>query len=289
MDTPSGDCMNTYIVSKAVHEDGFKVALTGAGGDELFAGYPFFKRFMQFKKLGTALSGANWLRKPMGKVLTGITTSARVERIAGLVADTENSIVNFYPQCRRILTPGLLRKLTRMEVYPESLIKTKLSQYQHELEELPMLSQVTAADFLGYTQSTMMKDNDQLSMAVALELRQPFFDHQLIEFILSVPDKFKYPVYHKKLLIDSLGDLIPHEVVHRPKQGFLFPWKYWMKKELRSFCEKYLNRIGERDFINHHQLMLHWKRFLHDDTSVRWLELWLFVILEYWLEKNGVE
>jgi asparagine synthase (glutamine-hydrolysing) len=134
-----------------------------------------------------------------------------------------------------------------------------------------------------------MKDNDQCSMAVALELRQPFFDHELIEFMMAVPDKFKYPVYPKKLLVDALGDLIPHEVVHRPKQGFLFPWKYWMKKELRGFCEKYLERIGQRDFVNHTQLMLHWKKFLQGDTSVRWMEIWLFVILEYWLEKNGVE
>jgi asparagine synthase (glutamine-hydrolysing) len=289
MDTPSGDGMNTYIVSKVVRRDGFKVALTGAGGDELFAGYPFFKRFTQFKRLGAALGGANWLRKPVAKVLQGITTTARAERIVGLVADTKSSIVNFYPQCRRILTPGLLRKLTRMDVYAESLISRKLRQYQTELEELPWLSQVSAADFMGYTQSTMMKDNDQCSMAVALELRQPFFDHELIEFMMAVPDKFKYPVYPKKLLVDALGDLIPHEVVHRPKQGFLFPWKYWMKKELRGFCEKYLERIGQRDFVNHTQLMLHWKKFLQGDTSVRWMEIWLFVILEYWLEKNGVE
>jgi asparagine synthase (glutamine-hydrolysing) len=156
------------------------------------------------------------------------------------------------------------------------------------MEQLPLLSQVSAADFIGYTQNTIMKDNDQLSMAVALELRQPFFDHELVEFVLNVPDKIKYPIYPKKLLIDSLGGLIPREIVHRPKQGFLFPWKYWMKNELRSFCELYLKRMGERDFIRSHELMKYWNRFLQGDTSVRWMELWLFVILEYWLEKNDV-
>jgi asparagine synthase (glutamine-hydrolysing) len=61
-----------------------------------------------------------------------------------------------------------------------------------------------------------------------------------------------------------------------------------MKNELRGFCELYLRRIGERDFIRSRELMQYWKRFLQGDTSVRWMELWLFVILEYWLERNDV-
>lgn len=288
MDIPSGDGMNTYIISKAVRQQGYKVALTGAGGDELFAGYPFFKRFLQYRKLGTALHGVNWLRKPMAKMLHAMSTSTRFERMTNLVADTKNSIVNFYPECRRVLTPGMIRKLTRLDGYTESFIGHKLAEYEDALEQLPLLSQVSAADFIGYTQNTIMKDNDQLSMAVALELRQPFFDHELVEFVLNVPDKLKYPLYPKKLLIDSLGDLIPQEIVHRPKQGFLFPWKYWMKKELRDFCETYLKRICERDFIRSRELMDYWKKFLQGNVSVRWMELWLFVILEYWLEKNEV-
>jgi asparagine synthase (glutamine-hydrolysing) len=82
---------------------------------------------------------------------------------------------------------------------------------------------------------------------------------------------------------------LPDEIVHRKKQGFLFPWSVWMKKELRSFCESHLHRIAQRDFINGKNLLAYWQRFLNNDASVRWMEIWLFVILEYWLEKNGIE
>jgi asparagine synthase (glutamine-hydrolysing) len=152
-----------------------------------------------------------------------------------------------------------------------------------------LLSQVSIAEYTGYTQHTLLKDTDQFSMAVSLEAREPFFDHDLIEFVLAIPDHYKFPHYPKQLLVESLNGLLPDEIVHRKKQGFLFPWSVWMKKELRTFCETHLRRIAQRDFINGNNLLAYWQRFLNNDTSVRWMEIWLFVILEYWLEKNGIE
>ena len=61
-----------------------------------------------------------------------------------------------------------------------------------------------------------------------------------------------------------------------------------MKADLKSFCEKYLNDISQRDFIKEKRLMALWQRFLRDDANVRWLEIWVFVVLEYWLQKNNV-
>ena len=90
------------------------------------------------------------------------------------------------------------------------------------------------------------------------------------------------------LLVDSLSGLLPSEIVHRKKQGFLFPWNEWMKNELRSFCESHLQAIAKRDFIKGPHLMLQWKKFLIGDESVRWMEIWLFIVLEYWLQKNNV-
>ena len=127
-----------------------------------------------------------------------------------------------------------------------------------------------------------------MSMANSHEVREPFFDHELIEFVLHIPDKFKYPTYPKKLLVDSLDGLLPREIVHRKKQGFVFPWKEWMKNELRDFCEKQLISISQREFIKGSHLLQYWKRFLSGDESVRWMEIWLFVVLEYWLQKNNV-
>ena len=154
--------------------------------------------------------------------------------------------------------------------------------------KLPYYSQVTAAEYLGYTQNTLLKDTDQMSMANSLEIREPFFDQDLVEFVMSVPDQFKVPVYPKSLLVESLKPMLPDEIVHRKKQGFLFPWKEWMKNELCGFCEKQINHISERDFIQGDHLKKVWNRFLSNDPEIRWQEIWLFVVLEYWMEKNGI-
>jgi asparagine synthase (glutamine-hydrolysing) len=122
-----------------------------------------------------------------------------------------------------------------------------------------------------------------------LEVREPFFDQDLIEFVLSVPDVLKKPVYPKSLLVESLKPLLPDEVVHRKKQGFLFPWKHWMKNELRSFCDGQIRNMARRPFIKEEALLSYWQRFLSDDETVRWSEVWLFVVLEYWMEKNEVD
>jgi len=152
-----------------------------------------------------------------------------------------------------------------------------------------LLSQVSIAEYLGYTQHTLLKDTDQMSMANSLEVREPFFDKDLIEFVLAVPDHLKNPAYPKSLLVESVKPMLPDEIVFRKKQGFLFPWNLWLKNELRSFCEQRINNISSRSFINGNNLRQYWKDFLNGNTNIRWTELWLFVVLEYWFEKNNID
>ena len=206
-----------------------------------------------------------------------------------LINAPDASIRYFYPEFRRIISPKLLASLTNWDVNRPTLLEEQLVKLPVSLEKYPLLSQVSIAEYTGYTQHTLLKDTDQFSMAVSLEAREPFFDHDLIEFVLAIPDQYKFPNYPKQLLVESLNGLLPDEIVHRKKQGFLFPWSVWMKKELRSFCETHLQRIAQRDFINGKNLLAYWQRFLNNDASVRWMEIWLFVILEYWMEKNGIE
>ena len=86
-----------------------------------------------------------------------------------------------------------------------------------------------------------------------------------------------------------MSPLLPDEIVHRKKQGFNFPWESWMKHELKSFCSYHIRGLAGRNFINTKALMEYWNRFLLDDPKVRWAEVWLFVVLGYWLEKNDID
>ena len=284
MDTPSGDGINTYVVSKAIHQKGMKVALSGIGGDELFAGYPYFNQYLQLQQ-------KKWLWKFPASIrkMAALNSGEKKARVLQLLENDSPAIANAYPVFRQIIAPTMINRLTTLNgALQFTSLESELNNRAGNLEQLPLLSQVSAAEYLGYTQHTLLKDADQMSMANSLELREPYFDHDLIEFVLAIPDSFKKPVYPKSLLVESVKPLLPDEIVFRRKKGFLFPWALWLKNELRSFCEEHINKISQRPFINGEQLQNYWLRFLKGDKNIRWAEIWLFVVLEYWLEKNNV-
>ncbi len=288
LDIPSGDGTNTYVVSKAIRDAGIRVALSGIGGDELFAGYPFFKTWLSFQPYRQAFGATGLLRHAMAGILD-LSGTSRYHRMAALLRLKKLSIAGAYPEFRRVISIRMIERLTKTHPLDHAHFQTLLMERSQALDGLPLLSQVTAAELMGYTQQTLLKDTDQMSMAHALEVREPFFDHELVEFMLQVPDHIKKPVYPKSLLVESVAPLLPDEIVHRKKQGFLFPFPLWMRGPLREFCEARIRNLTRRDFINPEALTAYWNRFLKGDKSISWSELWQFVVLEHWMEKNGVE
>lgn len=287
LDSPSGDGVNTYVVSKAVKSAGLTVALSGIGGDELFAGYPFFKTFYRLNKNKSKWDNTAMFRR-MAVQVVSLRNSSRNSKITELLTSASTNIEDLYPVFRKILTKKSIEKVVK--VYSrQSPLELKLEQFAGVIHDFPLLSQVSIAEYIGYTQQTLLKDTDQMSMAVSLEVREPFFDHELIEFVLQVPDQLKYPKFPKSLLVESLDGLLPPSIVHRKKQGFTFPWQHWLKNDLRSFCENHLQWLAHRHFIVGEELMKMWRLFLQGSNQVRWMDIWLFVVLSYWLKKNNVE
>lgn len=290
MDSPSGDGINTYVVSKAIRQNGITVALSGAGGDELFAGYPFFQHYLDLHGNRFLWNTPALIRRTMASALAAGSHQGKNARMGQLLLQPSGAIENVYPIFRQLLSPGAIRHLTTLggQGPLPNAVAAELKARKEQLAAMPLLSQVSVAEYLGYTQHTLLKDTDQMSMAVSLEVREPFFDQDLVEFVLSVPDSLKKPVYPKSLLVESLKPLLPDEVVHRKKQGFLFPWEYWLKNELRDFGQRHITNMSQRSFIKQDALLRCWKRFLAGDRNVRWSELWLFIVLDHWMEKNQV-
>ena len=138
-----------------------------------------------------------------------------------------------------------------------------------------------------YTQPVLLRDTDQYSMAVGLELRAPFMDSKLVEFALSLPNHLKRGQRPKELLIKAFGDLLPSEVYNRKKQGFTLPWEQWMRKELNQFCQKRVVRLAER--MQRPRLIAHWSKFSSQRTDWSWSRWWSLVALEDWMERNAIK
>ncbi|MBA3551237.1 hypothetical protein H0W32_03460 [Patescibacteria group bacterium] len=195
---------------------------------------------------------------------------------------------SFYPISRQVLSDTVIAGLIGKEKLAENKVKKILSE--SEIDSLKSdISKVSVAEISTYMQNVLLRDTDQMSMAHALEVRVPFLDYTLVEYVLGVPDKFKSVASPKKLLVDAIGDLLPSEIVNRPKMGFTFPWKQWMKSELKSFCEIRLQSLSKRKCFNETGIMNLWTSFLKDDPRVTWSRIWFLVVLENWLHENQIE
>lgn len=289
MDTPSGDGINTYIVSKAIRKTGIKVALSGIGGDELFVGYPIFGQFKKLHGLNGIFTRTALIRKGLAALLPG--NNQRMERIKALLKSPSTDISHVYPLLRQIQTDSQIGRLLNVspEDRPEGTLEALLRSRQKELGKYGDYSQMSMADYLGYTQHVLLKDADQMSMAVSLEIREPFFDHDLVEYVLGLPDDMKGTRYPKQLMVESLAPLIPDEVVHRKKQGFVLPYDVWMRNELSSFCHEKITALSSRVHFRKEPLLAYWDDFLRGNARIRWTDIWIFVVLENWLSEHGVE
>lgn len=285
MDHPSGDGPNAYTVSKATRNSGVTMALSGLGGDELFAGYPVFKRSYHILRSLRLDLHPQILRKNYALFSRLFLKGIELNKLSNLLSLEELSLKTIYPIFRRLFFDEDLSKLSPNLSYPKFLEK-KLAGLK--LGRNFLLSEISIAEFSSYMENILLRDSDQMSMAHSLEVRVPFLDHQLVEFVLSVPDIYKHSKYQKKLLIDSLGKLLPEEILQRKKMGFTFPWKSWLKNELNDFCNNYMSIASTKSYYNKTYIISLWDRFLKHDPTVSWAMIWNIVVLEYWLEKNAI-
>jgi asparagine synthase (glutamine-hydrolysing) len=299
MDQPTGDGINSYVVAGAVHGAGIKVALSGLGGDELFAGYPSFERLA---------ASARWLRawgrapRSMKNLLArGITAAGRssiaATKRASLIA-SDGNLASLYAPLRQVLLPE--QRTAMLEPAWGERSRAWTDPYRSVLEPAfrnvhseAILGCVSYAEARTYMHDVLLRDTDQLGMAHALEVRVPLLDHVLAEYVVSLPDAVKQKGSDgapKPLLVESLAAPLPHEVTHRRKQGFTLPFAAWMRGELRSFCETRLSpeRLGGRGIFRPEQLRSLWDNFLDDRPQTSWSRVWILVVLEEWLERNGL-
>lgn len=291
MDHPSGDGPNTYVVSKATKEAGVTMALSGLGGDELFAGYDIFKRSYELESKKYLNSFPKLFRQLGGAAYKTLRPTVAAQKVNEILKGDHIHFEYTYPVSRQVMLDHELINLVHRDLLPENTvfrhINAQLGVGSSGIK-LPVLSKVSYSEITTYMENVLLRDSDQMSMAHALEIRVPFLDHELLEYVFAIPDAIKYPHYPKKLLVESVGDLLPNEVVHRPKMGFTFPWEKWMKNEMKTYCEERIISFADREQIRGSKIKSYWNLFLRGSGKIQWSKIWFIVVLENWLSENEV-
>ena len=144
IDTPTGDGINTYVVSKAIRQNGITVALSGVGGDELFAGYPIFSHYLQMQQKKWLWSISPAIRKRIATIALNGFANSKINRIKQLVRLDSCSIENVYPIFRQILSPAQIEKYTNTISNTSFItaIQNELITKSSHLHHMPLLSQL---------------------------------------------------------------------------------------------------------------------------------------------------
>jgi asparagine synthase (glutamine-hydrolysing) len=283
MDNPTVDGINTYMISQLVAKTGIKVVLTGIGGDELFAGYVGFERWKSFQKFSWVFKVP--IFKPLLSVINTVKKSRASLKLSDMFDSSSADLMAFYANSRSVYFKNELNYLL-----DKPILKNDSWLDLNQTKKFPVLSQYSIAELSHYTLDVLMKDTDQMSMAWALEVREPFFDYKLIEFVLKLDDKNKFKKGSPKhLFVEAMGDLLPPEIVNRTKKGFTFPWNFWLRNELKPYCEEALDSLSKRQLFKPEGIQYLWHSFLNNKQALTWLHIWGLVVLEKWMTENNIK
>ncbi len=284
-DQPTGDGINTWYVSRAAHESGVRVALSGLGGDELFGGYPSFRDTPRM---------ARWL--PLWRQLPGGMRGRVVAALRRSRGARARKAADFFEYARDLhelcsLRRRVLPELSRLELLaPEARRLAArqgpnhpmLDDFVFELTGADGFQICSAWEMCTYMADVLLRDSDVCSMAHSLELRVPFVDKVLVEWWWNQPRKFKWdPRRPKSALSDAVAGLVPDVVRNRPKQGFTLPFARWMRRELQPFLEQTFSSasLGNCPWFDAAAVTAAWRAFQNTADSHAWNRIWTLAVL----------
>ena len=281
IDQPSGDGVNTYFVSKYTRA-GVTVALSGLGGDELFAGYPQFRWLARAEHVPSALQpllaaathllgvpGLRRWQKP-AQVITAGEPQQRYSLVRCVYDEQEKA---------GLLAPDVLDRLN-----PPTL-GDFYAGYLERVTDLDPVARTSYIEAKTYMAHTLLRDTDAMSMAHALEVRVPLLDHKFAEFALAIPPQLKLDGRQTKvMLVRSLRDLLPEETVAHRKMGFVFPLGDWLAGPLQNQVREVLTSAEAQRLFTPTAI----ERMLRQAQSGKgaYSRVWVPLVLAAWMQRH---
>jgi asparagine synthase (glutamine-hydrolysing) len=268
IDQPSLDGTNTFLVARAAARE-LKVALSGLGGDELFAGYPHFKRLDRAAKWDRARRVIAHVpgRLFRDRDFVAAPTAQRYATLRNLADDqTKLAIIN--PDIRVSEKP-------MAALYEPLLLRTRDS-----------VAQTTYVETRRYLADTLLRDADAMAMASSLEVRPVLLDHKLAEFAFALPAKLKLGAINKPIFVDAVRDILPPELIARKKTGFELPLQSWLIGPLRdrgiaAFSSDAARTLFAKPFLSETVAALEQRR----RPSLR---VWAYLVLVEWFRTYNI-
>ena len=301
LDQPTMDAVNTYFVSWAARKVGLKVALSGLGGDELFAGYPTFADTPRIARLIRAAWFVPAFARRWTKLLVAALARSGGSPDAGRKAAaawvSPDALPHPYFFTRTLFPPGTLEQIIEPRfrsstIGPDgvTLEPTWLGWLQRAADEARKLERVAGISWLemrSYMVGMLLRDTDSVSMAQSLEVRVPMLDTPLMEFANALPDAARRrPGVQKALLVEAIRDLLPAEILGQKKRTFTLPWEEWLRGPLRKKLEvSFANPAAAlTPALRPGGVQRVWDDFLAGKTT--WSRPWSLYVLNEWCRRH---
>jgi asparagine synthase (glutamine-hydrolysing) len=302
LDQPTFDGLNSFYMSHAVRKAGFKVALVGTGGDELFGGYTSFRdlpalhrwcRFLPKLPRAALAKAAALALRALQRESGSLPRQTRWAKLPEMVKQG-NDLVGLYQLAYALFLPDFQEELLG-EGAPRALAdglpaqtRARLEQELQGRSDLAAISALEQRLFLG---ERLLRDNDAASMAASIEQRLPLVDQALLEQVVRFPDAKRFhPILRKEALRRTgLRGLDP-ALFAKEKRGFVLPFDKWIRQGLSSAID---NTLRDADAVRAAGLepeavLRLWKAFLAGAPGLYWSRVWAVYVLVRWCLRHGV-
>ena len=288
MDQPTVDGLNVYWISRAAAEAGFKVALSGQGGDELFGGYASHEWFERFSYV------ARWLR-PIPQIAGGALLDHksfpfRWRKLSYLFGADDPFVAAQLAVRIQFLETDVCELLNPCLAPPAPVFEAAdcIREWARQIKSDDVMERIAFVDFPAHLEARLLRDGDAMSMAHSLEVRPVMLDHRVVEHVLSLPSCVR--LQKKRLLLDATRDYMPDslysDLVSRPKRTFTFPFSRWISEDLRTAIQETFrpDRLAAAGVLNPDNVQKLWIRYLENPAAVGWSRLWTVFVLARWCE-----
>ena len=291
LDQPFADssALPTYYVSRAARQH-VTVALSGDGGDELFAGYQRrygIHRLEQRLRRLIPEPARRGLLAPLGRIYPRWQAIPRPLRLKLVLENLGQSFERAYfddlsmfrgREKSDLLSPEFQRQVAHHDSF------TAFGRHFERVRDADPLSRILYVDFKTWLANDILVKVDRMSMACSLEVRAPLLDHRIVEFAASLPPELKYRGRVSKYLLKRhLERRLPEAAVHRQKHGFVIPIAQWLRGELSSFARELLfsARASGRGYLQTGTVQRIWDAHQagrRDHSG----QIWALMVLELW-------